>query len=112
MRGSALIFISYPSFLCHCGLNFVLYASVRRVLLTRYLAETGDNSSLAGIIVISMVWDGVVSMNGLEQFPNKQLYSYPLSYDIRKRVRMSVIIFVCKSEIEELYFHVGTCQEF
>ena len=82
------------------------------MLLTRYLTETGNDSSLAGIIVISMIWDGVVSMNGLEQFPNRQLYSYPLSYDIRERVRTSVIVFVMKSDIEELYFYVGTYQEF
>ena len=81
-----------------------------RVLLTRYLTEAGKNSSLAGIIAISMVWDSVESMNGLERFPNRQLYSYTLSRALRERMRMSVVVFVYKSEIEELYFYVGTCQ--
>ena len=63
---------------------------VCRVLLTRYLAETGESSSLAGVIAISAMWDGVESMRGLECFPNRQLYSRPLSHDIRKRVRTSV----------------------
>ena len=70
---------------------------VYSAILTRYLAETGENSSLAGIIAVSTMWDVVESMNELERFPKRQLYSYHLSGIIRERVRMSVIIFVNKS---------------
>ena len=61
------------------------------MLLIRYLAETGERSSLAGVIAISAMWDGNESMNGLERFPNKLLYSYPLSNTIRERVQRSVV---------------------
>ena len=72
----------------------IMYVLLFSVLLTRYLAETGENSSLAGIIAISTIWDGVESINGLERFPNRQLYSHPLSNAIRERTRMSVVLFL------------------
>jgi len=59
--------------------------------LTKYLAETGENSSLAGIIVISTIWNGVESMTGLERFPNRQLYSWALSRSMREKVRRLVV---------------------
>ena len=83
-----------------------------RVLLTRYLAETGENSDLEGIIAISTIWDSVESMNGLEHFPNKQLYSYHLSHLIRERVRMLVILYVDKLELKEFHIFLGICQKF
>lgn len=78
----------------------IIFVFFCRVLLARYLAETGEKSSLAGIIVISTVWDGVESMDGLEHFPNKQLYSHTLSRAIRERARMLVVIFVSKPEVK------------
>lgn len=63
---------------------------------------------MAGVIAISAMWDGVESMSGLERFPNKQLYSRPLSNGIRQRVQMSVnVVLVDKCEVELCHF-VGT----
>ena len=76
------------------------YIMFCRILLTRYLAETGENSSLMGIIAISAMWDGVESMSGLERFPNRQLYSRPISRTIRERVKMLVVVSDEKLAIE------------
>ena len=62
------------------------------MLLTRYLAETGENSKIAGIIAISALWDSHTSCNVLEQFPNRQLYNWFLSNKMRKMVHRSAIL--------------------
>ena len=63
------------------------------MLLTRYLAETGENSQIDGIIVISALWDSHTSSNVLEQFPNRQLYNWFLSSKMRKMVHRSASLF-------------------
>ena len=81
-----------------------------RGLLTRYLAETGENSSLTGVIAISAMWDGVESMSGLERFPNRQLYSRPLSRNIRERAKMLVVSD--EKEACNCYLFIATSQKF
>lgn len=67
------------------------------MLLTKYLAETGENSKIAGVIAISALWDSLASSEGLEQFPNRQLYNWYLSYKMRMMVYRSASIFVLLS---------------
>lgn len=56
------------------------------MLLTRYSAETGQDSEIAGLITISALWDSSVSSDDLEQFPNRQLYNWFLSKKMRNMV--------------------------
>ena len=84
-----------------CVILCVLFC---RILLTRYLAETMENSSLAGTIVISATWDGVESMRGLECFPNRKLYSRPVAHRLRERVQMSVATLTNRLHIELCLF--------
>ena len=65
------------------------YLYLSRMLLIKYLAETGENSVLAGVIVISALWDPPASSDGLEQFPSKQLYNWFLSRKLRGMVNRS-----------------------
>ena len=70
-----------------------------RMLLTKYLAETGENSEITGVIVVSALWDPPASSDGLEQFPSKQLYNWFLSRKLRDMVSRSAIqdkrLFLC-----------------
>jgi len=74
------------------------------MLLTRYLAETGENSKIAGIIAISALWDSITSGEGLEQFPNRQLYNWFLSYKLRMMIqRLDDIFILLSSQINDVY---------
>ena len=72
---------------------------VCRMLLTRYLAETGENSDIAGIIAISALWDAPVSGDGLERFPNRQFYNWYLARKLRRMVhrlaKSLLALFLC-----------------
>ena len=71
------------------------------MLLTKYLAETGENSEIAGIIAISALWDSNTSSDVLEQFPNRQLYNWFLSSKMRNMVHRSASVL--------LYAFDGVC---
>jgi len=69
-----------------------VYYIMCRMLLTRYLAETGEESKLSGVIALSGLWDSIVSSSGLEQFPNRQLYNWYLASSLRQIVKRWVIL--------------------
>ena len=77
------------SFIFRINFKLVTYTilCMHRMLLTKYLAETGEDSEIAGIIAISALWDPPVSNVVLEQFPNKQLYNWFLSRKLRNMVQ-------------------------
>ena len=60
---------------------------VPRILLTKYLAETGEESKLSGVIAVSGVWDSIKSSAGLEQFPSRQIYNWYLARSLRRIVK-------------------------
>ena len=60
-----------------------------RMLLTKYLTETGEESEIAGVVAVSALWDSHTSCNVLEQFPSRQLYNWFLSRKMRNMVRRS-----------------------
>ena len=75
------------------------YLCLYRMLLTKYLAETGENSEITGVVVVSALWDPPASSDGLEQFPSKQLYNWFLSRKLRDMVNRSASqdgrLFLC-----------------